>query len=180
MTSLSGMPGSTIAINPSNIAAMIQAGYLVVLGTDNTTTNPYVEHNHCYAVLSYTPGASLPFTLFNPWGINGGYDSGGHFIWGEFICDAQFLSSNFFGGAYATGKMGGQQDLSDLGARPAQDRSPQLAVSGAQTGAAVQMEAVYQVLASLSQRKSLTQSDTADQVVSEGQADSLMADLLAV
>src|SRR5206468_929828 len=62
----------------------------------NTTKNVNVEHNHAYAVLDYDPSSSLPFQVFNPWGINGGNDAvTGQYIWGEFVCNAAFLTQNF-------------------------------------------------------------------------------------
>jgi Calpain family cysteine protease len=107
LQALSGMPASTIGVNPTNIASELVEGMLVVLGTGNTTTNINVEHNHAYAVIGYNSASTTPFTLFNPWGINGGTDSAtGNYISGEFSCTASFLSADFFGGAEAAAANG--------------------------------------------------------------------------
>ena len=93
-----GRSASSIAVNPTNIASALSSGKLVVIGTGNTVSNKDIEHNHCYAVVGYNASAAQPFTVFNPWGMAGGYD-GSNFIWGQFTANAAALSAYFVSGA---------------------------------------------------------------------------------
>jgi hypothetical protein len=81
------------------IGTVMSQGQLVVLATGDSTGNPHIEHNHAYAVVHYTAGAPLPFMLFSPWGIYGGYDNG-NFIWGQFTANLAALEAYFDGGAW--------------------------------------------------------------------------------
>jgi hypothetical protein len=102
LSALSGWSASgiTIATNGTNVAQAMAAGKLVVLGTGNSTGLANIEHNHAYAVVGYNASASLPFTVFNPWGDAGGYDHG-TFIWGQFTANGAALRAYFAMGAVA-------------------------------------------------------------------------------
>jgi hypothetical protein len=92
----SGRPTSGIAIstNGANVAQDMAAGKLVVLGTGDRTGLATIEHNHAYAVVDYNASASQPFTIFNPWGINGGKD-GNQPIWGRFTASGAAVKAYF-------------------------------------------------------------------------------------
>jgi hypothetical protein len=99
LSALTGRSGSTFSTSSADIGTALSQGRLVVLGTGNNTGHANIEHNHAYAVVGYDPSQSLPFTLFNPWGINGGYD-GPNFIWGQFTANAAALQAYFYGGGW--------------------------------------------------------------------------------
>jgi uncharacterized delta-60 repeat protein len=104
--------GSTVnsAISSSDLAAALDAGQFVVLGTPNSCSRSDLEHNHAYAVLSYTYDANgYHFTLFNPWGINGGIDGGtGAFMPGFVAVDDTDMDNSNFGYSVATGAVAGR------------------------------------------------------------------------
>src|SRR5262249_45293189 len=51
-----------------------------------------VVPNHVYAMVGYASGT---FTMFNPWGVDGGYDSTGKYFPGFFTGDAKSMATNF-------------------------------------------------------------------------------------
>ena len=85
------------------IAAAVEAGDLVCIGSDSSQSNSNIVPDHCYAVVGYNPSSSMPFELFNPWGAN----SAGHDVW-EFVDgNGAFLESSFdTWGAVAAGVSG--------------------------------------------------------------------------
>ncbi|SRR5579883_1391783 len=92
------------ASNAYTIAQALDYGNLVVLGSSSNIQNvcPHIAPDHAYAVLSYDSSTGM-YTLFNPWGINGGWYNG-QSIWGEFQASASFLETYFTdlgGWAYA-------------------------------------------------------------------------------
>jgi hypothetical protein len=101
LAAFSGRPASTFSTSSADLATAMSHGKLVVLATGNSTGNPNIEHNHAYAIVGYNPSASQPFTVFNPWGIYGGTDSGtGNFIRGQFTANGAALSTFFYGGGW--------------------------------------------------------------------------------
>jgi hypothetical protein len=99
LSALSGRPASTFSTGSADLGTALAQGRLVVLATGDATGHPNIEHNHAYAVVGYDPSAGLPFTVFNPWGINGGHD-GANFIWGQFTANAAALQAYFYGGGW--------------------------------------------------------------------------------
>ena len=73
---LTGKQGTQSALT-SNIAVINawNANGLVVFNTMQSPTDPKVVENHSYVLLNYNAGTGI-FTIFNPWGINGGNDGG--------------------------------------------------------------------------------------------------------
>jgi hypothetical protein len=96
LAAFSGRPAVAFSTSSAEVATAMSQGKLVVLGTGDSTGNPHIEHNHAYAVVGYSPGADLPFTAFNPWGV---YGDGGS-IWGLFTANAAALQAYFFGGGW--------------------------------------------------------------------------------
>jgi hypothetical protein len=68
------------SINATSIMDAYYQGSFVVLCTGSSPGSSQVDPNHDYALLSYN-GATSSFTLFNPWGVNGGTsgDNGNHY-----------------------------------------------------------------------------------------------------
>jgi hypothetical protein len=102
LSAFTGRAASTFSTSSADLATAMSQGKLVVLATGDTTANSHIEHNHAYAVVGYTAGANQPFTLFNPWGINGGTGDGGVFIWGQFSADTPTVKANFYGGGWTS------------------------------------------------------------------------------
>jgi hypothetical protein len=72
LTAITGQNVPTYSsINATLIMDAYYQGKFVVLCTGNNPGSSQVDPNHCYALLSYN-GATSSFTLFNPWGVNGG------------------------------------------------------------------------------------------------------------
>jgi hypothetical protein len=76
---ISGRPYSGRWLTSSSFTALVNAwnsGKLISFGSKetNTMTGPIVP-NHAYALLGYN-ATNKTFTVFNPWGINNGHDSG--------------------------------------------------------------------------------------------------------
>jgi hypothetical protein len=94
LSAFTGLSANAFSFDANNVAQALQQGKLVVLGTGNTVANPYIEHNHAYAVVAYNSSSSQPFAMFNPWGINGGNDNG-QFKSGTFSADSALLNANF-------------------------------------------------------------------------------------
>jgi hypothetical protein len=69
-----------------------QRGGLVVLASVNTPPNPSIVGYHAYAVVNYDV-ATDTYTLFNPWGVDGGYS--GKFYPGYVTIKGSSLAANF-------------------------------------------------------------------------------------
>jgi uncharacterized protein with LGFP repeats len=96
LTAITGLATTT---NGTDIGAAWTAGRMIVLGTPNAPPNSLVEHNHAYAVVGYNP-TTQQYTLFNPWGVNGGYDStSGVFKPGVLLANQAGINQNY---GYAT------------------------------------------------------------------------------
>jgi hypothetical protein len=93
-----GHTGSDATTNPSDAESAWQAGQLVLLCTTTPTDAYSIVANHVYAMVGYN-GGDLPFEVYNPWGTDSaGYAPrpyNGHRIWGDFVCNATYLSENF-------------------------------------------------------------------------------------
>jgi hypothetical protein len=81
LQAITGKSVSSPSITQSSLAAAWQSGQLIVLGTPPLaagTPTPSINGvniagNHVYAVVGYN-SSTQTFTLFNPWGVNGGID----------------------------------------------------------------------------------------------------------
>ncbi len=72
LTAITGQNVPTYStVNSTSVMDAYYEGNFVVLCTGNNPGSSQVDPNHCYALLSYN-GATSSFTLFNPWGVNGG------------------------------------------------------------------------------------------------------------
>jgi uncharacterized protein with LGFP repeats len=96
---LTAFTGQGATTNGTDIGDAWTAGRLIVLGTPNVPPNSLVEHNHAYAVVGYDSSTGQ-YTLFNPWGVNGGNDTTtGVFKPGVLLGTQAGINQNF---AYAT------------------------------------------------------------------------------
>ena len=76
---LSGRWANYTLTSVSDIVPAYAAGQLIVFGGSHADLgHPEVVDAHVYALLSYDPQTQM-CTLFNPWGMNGGYDADGDF-----------------------------------------------------------------------------------------------------
>jgi hypothetical protein len=91
----------TPGVTAQQIAAALQAGDLVCIGTpDSSNIDPQLVGGHCYAVIGYDPSSSLPFEVFNPWGVRTYSMTGGQ-TYGLFDANGTFLEDNFVSGGVA-------------------------------------------------------------------------------
>jgi hypothetical protein len=88
LAAITGLPASSYWVNANDVAKAWQAGQLIVLGTGSTPLPSYIESNHAYAMVGYTPSSALPFSLFNPWGVQGGVASTGQFYYGQVVVNS--------------------------------------------------------------------------------------------
>jgi len=77
LQALTGVGASTIAINPTNIAAAWNSNKFIEFGTTAAGDPGLVVGEHAYAMVNYSPSLSTPFTLYNPWGLSGAASSTG-------------------------------------------------------------------------------------------------------
>ncbi len=74
----SQITGGSATYNYLNFNAMVSAfnaGDLMGVNSKVSGTAADIAANHAYAVVGYN-SSSQEFTLFNPWGVNGGYENG--------------------------------------------------------------------------------------------------------
>lgn len=71
------------------------SGKIVVALTGNTTGHTNIINNPAYAVVGYNPSSTLPFTVYNPWGLTGG-NTGGRYIWGQFNANGAAMKAHFW------------------------------------------------------------------------------------
>ncbi|MBV8126267.1 MAG: hypothetical protein JO114_01225 [Planctomycetaceae bacterium] len=105
LAAITGMSSSEFNVTPGvtsqEIAAALQAGDLVCIGTpDSSDIDSYLVPGHCYAVVGYNPSSTMPFEVFNPWGINT-YSVTNGATWGYFTSNGAFLEQNFVTGGVA-------------------------------------------------------------------------------
>ena len=74
---LAAIAGKTSSYGGTDIGADWAAGKSVWLDTAANKNLSYLVPNHVYAVVGYNPTNKL-YTLFNPWGVDGGYLNGSH------------------------------------------------------------------------------------------------------
>ena len=99
--SLSGYSDVTPGATASDIAADLKDGNLVCINTPNSSDiESHLVPDHCYAVVGYNPSSSMPFELFNPWGINTYSETGGK-TYGSFVAGGGYLEANFTTYAFA-------------------------------------------------------------------------------
>ena len=94
LSALTGLTNSAFTISANTVTADMANGDLVVLGTGSNPPSSVIVNNHAYAVVGYNASASLPFEVFSPWGIYGGYENG-VYKYGLFTCNSAFLTQNF-------------------------------------------------------------------------------------
>jgi hypothetical protein len=97
---ITGLSSSLYLVTPGmtsqEIAAALQAGDLVCIGTTGSSVqNSHIVASHWYAVVGYNPSSSMPFEVFNPWGINT-YSNTNGATWGYFTSNGAFLEQNFY------------------------------------------------------------------------------------
>ena len=95
LSAITGLPSSALSVNPSNVAAAWNSGKFIVLDSGNTLDPLYIEHNHAYAMIGYNASSTMPFMLFNPWGVPGGRDATGQFYYGEVNINGAALTTFF-------------------------------------------------------------------------------------
>jgi hypothetical protein len=103
LQAITGRPAGDFAINPSNLVSAWSAGKFIVLGSSSNPSSQYIvggsDGTHAYAIVAYNGSSSMAFTVYNPWGTDSqGWALGlyhGHKVYGLFICNGAFLSSNF-------------------------------------------------------------------------------------
>jgi subtilase family serine protease len=112
LSALTGLTNSAFTINSNTVAADMAGGDLVVLGTGNAPPSSVIVNNHAYAVIAYNSRSSMPFEMFSPWGVNGGYENG-VYKYGLFTCNAAFVTQNFNVGvaSLADGEGGSVSDV---------------------------------------------------------------------
>jgi hypothetical protein len=71
LSAITGRSAADFSLGSGNLASAMQQGKLIVLGTPSNEASSSIVPNHAYALVAYTSGI-LPYSLFNPWGINGG------------------------------------------------------------------------------------------------------------
>ncbi len=90
-----------------SLGAAFNAGKLVELGSKGYPYSPKdssVAESHAYAVVGYSP-TNHTLTLFNPWGVNGGYDESGVFKPGYVTLTSSQLLSDFDWGFFTSSAM---------------------------------------------------------------------------
>ena len=111
LAAITGLPTSEFNVTPGvtsqEIAAALQAGDLVCIGTpESSDIDSHLVPGHCYAVVGYNPSSSMPFEVFNPWGINTYANTDGQ-TYGAFYASGGFLEANFVtGGVVGTAAPG--------------------------------------------------------------------------
>jgi hypothetical protein len=83
-------------VGPSYVENELLEGKLVVVATGNNPASSYIVPDHCYALIGYNSSSSMPFEVYNPWGVSGLYYWDNHYVYGNtFICNATFLQENY-------------------------------------------------------------------------------------
>jgi hypothetical protein len=105
LAAITGQSSSMFNVTPGmtsqEIAAALQEGELVCIDTpDSSDIDSHLVPGHCYAVVGYNPSSSMPFEVFNPWGINTYANTEGQ-TYGAFVAGGGFLEANFVTGGVA-------------------------------------------------------------------------------
>jgi hypothetical protein len=94
------------SVTASALLSAEQNSQMIVLGTGSPSykiNGAYIEGGHVYAVVGYNTHTQL-YTVFNPWGLNGGYGSQGYCA-GQFTATGAQLAGDFAYGATSVGWM---------------------------------------------------------------------------
>lgn len=79
VSQITGIAGTSQALDLNTLVSAYNAGQFVTLGSqgasDSGIDSNGVVQNHAYVLVSYDP-STQQFTLFNPWGVNGGSEGG--------------------------------------------------------------------------------------------------------
>ena len=117
---LTGYSEVTPGVTASEIAADLKDGVLVCINTPSSSASEsHLVPDHCYAIVGYNPSSSMPFELFNPWGINTYSQTDGK-TYGYFVANGGYLEANFTTYAFAASAAPG---FGSQGAVPASDSS---------------------------------------------------------
>ncbi len=114
LQAITGQSASDVSINPTDIAAAWNAGQLIVLCTTWAPADPNIVGDHAYALVNYNASSSMPFTIYNPWGLN---ESSEDDVYGLFSTDATGLEQNFALQSFGTGAVAGMDDLNNRSQR---------------------------------------------------------------
>ena len=102
-----GLFAMTPGVTASQIAEALEEGDLVCIGTpDSSDIDSHLVPGHCYAVLGYNPSSSMPFEVFNPWGVREYALSDGQ-TYGTFYANGAFLEQNYDAWGLAVGAASG-------------------------------------------------------------------------
>ena len=72
--------------------------------TTSTPSSSLIVGDHAYAVVGYNSSGSLPYEVYNPWGMTSdGMAPGNPNVYGRFYANGTFLSQNFSGQYLGTG-----------------------------------------------------------------------------
>jgi hypothetical protein len=110
LQAITGKSASENSINPTNIVAAWNAGDFIVLCSSDAPTSSNIVGDHAYALVNYTASSSsMPFEVYNPWGINAAASDN---VYGLFSVDATFLSQNYDVQSVGTERAAGLDGLS--------------------------------------------------------------------
>lgn len=97
LSAITGHPASYATINITTIDQVFRSGNLVVLVTGATTTSSLIVPGHAYALIGDTCNVgSMPYTIYNPWGLGSYVTYAGHQVYGgTFYCNGAFVKQNW-------------------------------------------------------------------------------------
>lgn len=123
LQAITGKPASSFSTDPSNIAAALSKGELVVLGSSPKANDNLVvgdsNGTHAYAVVNYNASAALPFELYNPWGTSSTVPyNGGTVYGGVFYANAALIMQDFASQSVGAGTKSGGNGSPQVGCGP--------------------------------------------------------------
>jgi len=93
LPAITGLTASSSGVDADSVMNAFLQGSFVVLCTGGSPNSSLVVPDHCYALLNYS---NATFTLFNPWGVNGGISgSNNKFYPGTINATCAALPGNF-------------------------------------------------------------------------------------
>jgi hypothetical protein len=81
-------------VNTNAIINAFNTGKIITVGSKPSVVASNVVPGHAYTLVGYN-SSTQQFTLYNPWGMNGGYDNNGTFKPGQLQLTASQLSQSF-------------------------------------------------------------------------------------
>jgi hypothetical protein len=95
LSAITGQSVPAYSVNANSVMNAFLQGNFVVMCTPDNPNSSQVVPEHCYALLNYN-GSTTSFTLYNPWGVNGGYSGdNGKYYPGFVTLTCAALPSNF-------------------------------------------------------------------------------------